>query len=123
MAIAAETAGNPNPPNAQNGPPNKRQKTGGSKIIAIGTCARMNILVRSTSCQMTNSSSSLDMSVKCSIDLLHALLIRFHQVYLETSGNETITSIENAADSVSCAKLYLLDMESLDSIQLQVVES
>ena len=32
----------------------------------------MKIPVQSTNCQMMNSSSSLDMSVKCSIDLLHA---------------------------------------------------
>ena len=32
---------------------------------------------------------------------------RFHQVYVDTFGGETLTSIESALASLSCAKLYL----------------
>jgi len=67
-----------------------------------------------SSFQMTNSSIFLDMSVKCSMALLHALMIDSHQVYLDTFRNETFTSIETDAVSVYCSKLCLLDTEGMD---------
>ena len=51
-------------------------------------------------------------SVSCTSD-------RFHHVYLETFGNETLTSIEDAVVTVSCVKLYLLDMKSVNCIFVQ----
>jgi hypothetical protein len=58
---------------------------------------------------MMNSSLSLDMWVRISTALLHVFQkgsIKY-QVHLETFGDETSTSIESAAVSVSRAQLCL----------------
>ena len=58
---------------------------------------------------MMNSSLSLDMLVRISTALLHVFQkgsIKY-QVHLETFGDETSTSIESAAVSVSRAQLCL----------------
>jgi hypothetical protein len=119
MAIAEETAGNPNLPN-------KRQNAGGSKVIAIdttSTCVAADISADDRRCKNEDSCPIY----KLSNDELNLIFVyvgemqyrfvacasdRFHRVYLEAFGNEILTTIESAVDSVSCAKLYLFDTES-----------
>lgn len=73
----------------------------------------MKIPVQSANCQMMFSCTLLDTSVECSrYGFVACTSKRFHKVYLDTFGGETLTEIKRAAISPSLAALCL-DMDRL----------